>query len=108
LAFPTRRREFRGSDAGLKGGDNKMSVTEEIHHRLQAAFSPVTLDVVDESEQHRGHGGWREGGNTHFRVVMTAPVFGPMTRLDRHRAVHAALGADLVARIHALALEVAG
>jgi BolA family transcriptional regulator, general stress-responsive regulator len=85
-----------------------MSVADEIHARLEAAFAPVTLRVVDESEQHRGHGGWREGGETHFRVVLAAPALGPMSRIDRHRAVHAALGADLVGRIHALALEVSG
>lgn len=83
-----------------------MQVSEEIRDRLQAAFAPDALEVLDESEQHRGHGGWREGGQTHFRVVIRSPGFGPMSRVARHRAVHAALGADLVGRIHALALDI--
>lgn len=85
-----------------------MRIADEIHARLAEAFAPVQLAVVDESEQHRGHGGWREGGETHFRVVMKAAALGPMSRIARHRAVHAALGPDLVGRIHALALEVGG
>jgi BolA protein len=83
-----------------------MRISDEIHARLTAAFMPAVLQVVDESDQHRGHGGWREEGESHFRVVIVAPAFGPMSRIDRHRAVHSALGPGLVGRIHALALEI--
>ena len=69
-----------------------MAVTDEIRDRLQQSFRPETLEVIDESEKHRGHGGWREGGETHFLVRMRAAELGPMSRLARHRAVHAALG----------------
>ena len=85
-----------------------MEVGEEIRHRLEAAFAPARLEVEDQSEAHRGHGGWREGGGTHWRVAIAAPGFEPMSRIERHRAIHAALGRDLMARIHALALEVSG
>lgn len=85
-----------------------MTVTEEIRARLEAEFRPTRLDVVDESERHRGHAGWQEGGESHFRVTIDAPAFAPMSRIERHRAVHAALGPDLVGRIHALALKIGG
>jgi BolA protein len=85
-----------------------MSVAEEIRARLTARFAPDALEVSDESESHRGHAGWRDGGETHFRVRMRAAELAPMGRLARHRAVHAALGPDLVGRIHALALELSG
>lgn len=85
-----------------------MRTVDEIHARLSDAFTPEQLSVTDESEQHRGHAGWRDGGETHFRVTLRAPAFAPMSRLARHRAVHAALGADLVGRIHALALDIDG
>lgn len=85
-----------------------MTVTEEIRSRIEAAFGPERLEIVDESERHRGHAGFREGGESHFRVTVRAPAFATMSRVDRHRAVHAALGPALVARIHALALDIAG
>jgi BolA protein len=85
-----------------------MGIGEAIRQRLEAAFAPHSLVVEDQSERHRGHGGWREGGETHWRVAIRAPAFGPMSRIERHRAVHGALGRDLMARIHALALEVEG
>lgn len=85
-----------------------MAVRDEIEDRLQGAFDPEELEVVDESESHRGHAGYREGGQTHFRVRIRAPAFAPMNRLARHRAIHAALGAGIIGRIHALALEIDG
>lgn len=88
--------------------NRQMQICEEIEARLQAAFSPELLVVEDDSESHRGHGGWREGEQTHFNVQIRAAAFGDMTRIERHRAVHAALGPDLVARIHALALDIKG
>ena len=83
-----------------------MRVTEEIKSRLNAAFQPEVLEIVDDSESHRGHAGFREGGESHFSVTISAPVFADMTRIQRHRAIHKALGPELVGRIHALALNV--
>lgn len=85
-----------------------MNRADEIKLALEQAFSPQHVDVIDESEQHRGHAGYAEGGQSHFRVIIRAPVFATMTRIERHRAIHAALGPALIGRIHALALDVAG
>ena len=83
-----------------------MTIGQEIHDRLHSAFEPRRLEVVDDSESHRGHAGWREGGETHFTITIASDRFAPMSRLERHRAVHAALGPDLVSQIHAIALTV--
>lgn len=83
-----------------------MGVSEEIRKRLDEAFAPRDLKVVDESERHRGHAGYQEGGESHFRVTIAADAFAPMSRIERHRAVHTALGPELVGRIHALALKI--
>ena len=83
-----------------------MPIADEIKDRLTSSFAPVRLEIVDDSESHRGHGGWRDGGETHFNVLIRAPAFSAMSRIDRHRAIHRALGAGLVARIHALALDI--
>ena len=85
-----------------------MRIEEEMRNKLQAAFEPRELVIVDESEQHRGHAGYREGGQSHFQVTIAADSFGPMSRIERHRAVHDALGKDLVGNIHALSLQISG
>lgn len=83
-----------------------MQISGEIHGRLVAAFAPHILAVEDDSEKHRGHGGYREGGQSHFRVLIRAACFGQMSRVEQHRAVHNAIGPEILARIHALALDV--
>ena len=83
-----------------------VTVTDLIRIRLDEAFSPRELEVVDDSERHRGHAGYQEGGESHFNVRIRADAFAGQTRIARHRAVHNALGTDLVARIHALALDI--
>ena len=78
-------------------------IADEMTERLQG-LTPTQLEIFDESESHRGHSGFREGGQSHFRIRMTSPAFAGLTRLQKHRLVHDTLG-DIVPRIHALALE---
>lgn len=83
-----------------------MSRTEEIESRLRAAFAPRELIVRDDSEAHRGHSGFQEGGESHFHVVIRSDRFDGESRINRQRAVHKAIGADLMGQIHALSMEV--
>ena len=83
-----------------------MSVAEEIEHSLTAAFAPTTLEVINESHRHAGHAGDDGSGESHFKVVIRAASFADQSRIARHRAVHNALGPELVGRIHALALDI--
>ncbi len=82
-----------------------MSVTEEIRAKLSAEFGDGNFEIIDDSESHRGHGGFQEGGESHFNVAVTSVKFAGMSRIQRHRAVHGALGKDILGRIHALALK---
>lgn len=83
-----------------------MSVRDTIAEKLSVKFAPTHLEVIDESEKHRGHGGYRESGETHFRVRIASPLFTGQSRLAQHRAVMEALDAELKAGVHALAVEV--
>ena len=85
-----------------------MSRADEIRTALEAAFSPRSLEVINESDRHASHAGHDGSGESHYRVTIAADAFAPMSRIERHRAVHTALGKDLVGAIHALALEISG
>jgi len=82
-----------------------MSKKNRIETALRDRFEVIELTVIDESEMHRGHAGYQEGGESHYRVTLRSPDFQGMSRIARHRAVHEALGKDLVSEIHALALS---
>jgi len=80
-----------------------MSVAETIRERL-AALEPQALDLTDESEMHRGHAGYREGGGTHWRLAIVSARFSGQSTLERHRMIYRALGALMQHPIHALAI----
>jgi len=79
--------------------------TEQIETRLREALAPRELTVQDDSESHRGHAGFQEGGESHFHVIIRSEAFAGQSRVARHRMVHKALGPDLVAAIHALSMD---
>tara|TARA_R110002124_G_scaffold112757_2_gene266990 strand:+ start:2598 stop:2852 length:255 start_codon:yes stop_codon:yes gene_type:complete len=74
---------------------------------LQSVFAPDELIVVDDSEAHRGHGGYREGGGSHFNVKIRASAFAGQSRVAAQRAVMKALSAEFADGLHALSLDVA-
>lgn len=76
----------------------------EIRRRLEAAFRPVALDVIDDSHKHAGHEGARDGRG-HFRVQISAEAFRGKPPLAQHRAIYAALGELMTTDIHALAIQ---
>jgi BolA protein len=83
----------------------RMTVKDAITNKLREAFSPESLEVLDESHLHEGHAGHRPGGETHFRVYIVSKAFEGKSRIERHRLINAALAAELAGPIHALALQ---
>jgi len=82
------------------------AVSDAITAKLTAAFEPERLEVEDQSERHRGHAGFQEGGESHFHVRIVSEWFRGKSRLDRQRAVNATLADELAGRVHALSMEV--
>jgi BolA protein len=84
-----------------------MRVADTIADKLNRAFAPESLDVVDESDRHHGHAGHRPGGESHFRIYIVAQAFKGKSRLERHRMINATLAAELAGGVHALAIHAA-
>ena len=82
-----------------------MGITEIITEKLKNAFQPEDFELIDDSEKHRGHGGWREGGESHFSLRMVAASFSGQGRVQRQRAVNKVLADELAGPVHALVME---
>lgn len=82
-----------------------MAIQAEICTAL-AALSPTVLEVVNESGLHAGHAGDDGSGESHWRIVIKSAQLDDLSRIGRHRAIHKALGPDILGRIHALAIDV--
>ena len=84
-----------------------MSVAETIEKKLQEAFAPETLEIIDESHLHAGHVGARPEGETHFRVTIVSDAFSGRSRVDRQRLVYGVLSEELAGPVHALSVAAA-
>jgi BolA protein len=82
-----------------------MTVKDSITGKLTEAFQPDVLQVVDESHLHKGHAGQRPGGESHFRVKISAEAFRGKSRVETHRMVYGALEGEIAEGLHALAIE---
>jgi BolA protein len=80
-------------------------VGQAIRDKLTAAFQPERLEVIDDSARHAGHAGAREGGESHFNVVIVAAAFKGKNRVQRQRDVYTALSEELAGPVHALSLK---
>ena len=85
----------------MKQGAN---MTSRLRAKLEAALSPLALDIEDESAKHAGHAGAREGGETHYRIRIVSEGFAGLSRVQRQRKVYAAVAEELAERVHALSL----
>ena len=80
-------------------------VATEMLSRLNSALSPTQIELIDDSEQHRGHGGYNPAGESHFSLRIESPAFTGKSRVERQRMIYAALGDLMQARVHALSIR---
>ena len=83
-----------------------MTLEDEIRTAITNGLSPAALEVINESHKHAGHAGDDGSGESHWRIVIKASPLDDMSRIARHRAIHSALGQDIIGRIHALAIDI--
>jgi BolA family transcriptional regulator, general stress-responsive regulator len=81
-------------------------VAREMTARLTAALAPTQLELSDDSEAHRGHGGYNPAGESHFSLAIESPLFAGKNRVQRQRMVYQALGELMDERVHALSIKV--
>jgi BolA protein len=85
--------------------ETPMHMSQRIERKLRQGFAPRALTIIDDSHKHQGHSGWREGGETHFTVIIVSDAFLGKSRVDRHRLVNIALAEELAGGVHALSIR---
>ena len=80
-------------------------MAETMRGKLETALSPQRLEIIDDSESHRGHGGFREGGESHFNMEIVAEAFEGASRVARQRMVFDVLKEELAGPVHALSVR---
>ncbi len=78
------------------------AVLDQIRQRLQSAFAPTELEVLDEGHKHTGHAGEGKG---HFHLRIVSAAFAGCLPIKRHRMIYAALEGLMNNGIHALSID---
>lgn len=81
------------------------AVAQAMQRKLEAALAPAQLEIVDDSARHAGHAGARQGGESHFNVLIVASGFAGLGRVERQRLVYGILAEELAGPVHALSLS---
>jgi BolA protein len=82
-----------------------MSMEARIRDKLNAAFAPERLEILNESALHAGHHGSPGTGESHFKLLIVAARFAGMSRIERHRIVNQTLADELAGGVHALSIS---
>lgn len=82
-----------------------MSLLQVIKDKIIADIPDAQVKIVDDSEKHRGHAGYREEGESHFRVTVVSGVFDSMSRIERQKLIYKILEEEMKGLIHALSIR---
>ena len=85
--------------------NEKNCISTSIEHKLRKKFSPTKLIIQDVSEMHRGHAGFKEGGESHFIVKIKSNYFKDMTKLEIHRFINDALKEEWALGVHSISIQ---
>ena len=89
-----------------EGPSGEGPLARAMREKLEAAFHPTRLEIINESHLHAGHQpGFDGGGESHMRVRIAAAAFAAMSRVERHRAVNALFASEFERGLHALAID---
>lgn len=77
-----------------------MSIQDTIQTKLENAFLPQHLAIVNESHRHA-----MKAQDSHFHITLVSNAFDGQGLLARHRAVNKVLADELTGPVHAITLN---
>ena len=85
--------------------NTKINISTSIEHKLKKEFSPLKLIIQDVSETHRGHTGFKEGGESHFIIKIKSNYFKDMSKLQIHRLINEVLKEEWTNGVHSISIQ---
>tara|TARA_B100001287_G_scaffold273284_1_gene276446 strand:- start:1603 stop:1893 length:291 start_codon:yes stop_codon:yes gene_type:complete len=84
-------------------GTLQINIIDKISAKM-VVLEPIELDITDVSDRHKGHSGWKEGGQTHFHITIVSDHFINKSKLERHKIINELLF-DEIKMIHSLSIS---
>ena len=85
--------------------NTKINISTSIKQKLKKEFSPIKLIIQDVSEMHRGHAGFKEGGESHFIIYINCAEFKDKNKLAVHRLINEELKDEWENGVHSISIK---
>lgn len=83
-----------------------MNTYLKIKDKLESNLNINKLEIIDESHLHKGHVGYSDEGESHFRIKISSDNFKGLSRVNQHKIIYNILADEMKNKIHALAIEI--
>ena len=79
----------------------KLKIEKIINEKINCKF----CEVIDVSESHRGHQGFKEGVETHFEILVVSDDFIDISRLERQKLLNGFLADEFKKDLHSVSYK---
>ena len=83
-----------------------MNRKQRIDKKLSKKFDNYLLEIIDNSDLHKGHNGFSGSNETHIKIILTKKDKTPSNRLDIHRSINSLLEKEFQNGLHSLEIKI--
>jgi len=83
-----------------------MKRKQRIDKILSKKFNNFLLEIIDNSNLHKGHNNFTGKDETHFKIILTNKNKIPINRLNIHRIINELLEEEFKSGLHSLEIKI--
>ena len=83
-----------------------MNRKQRIDKILSNKFDNFLLEIVDNSNLHKGHNNFTGNNETHIKIILTKKNKIPIKRLNIHRIINNLLEEEFKSGLHSLEIKI--
>jgi len=79
---------------------------QRIENKIKENINISSLNVINNSNLHKGHLGDDGSGETHFKIVVSSKDFDGLSRVKKHQKINNILQDEFEKGLHALEIKI--
>ena len=83
-----------------------MNRKQRIYKILSKKFNDFLIEIIDNSNLHKGHNNFMGNNETHIKIILTKKNKLPKNRLHIHRLINSSLEDEFKSGLHSLEIKI--
>ena len=83
-----------------------MNRKQRINKILSKRLNDFLLEIIDNSNLHKGHNNFTGNNETHIKIILTKKNKIPINKLDIHRLINKLLEEEFKSGLHSLEINI--